>query len=230
MGFRHSPRPPASKEVDSTLYTVYKITNQKNGMCYVGVTSKSIEERINQHFHDAGRKKFQNRPLYKAMNEYGKDAFIVEKLELCNESNRNHCEKKWIKKLNSFNNGYNATTGGSGKPFIDRNKVYFLWNEGLSVGQIAERLSISKDGVSYHLSRMGITSQERIVRNPHVNVLKKSVVQLNVDGSIQNVFESTCEAYRYIGKEQSNHISDVCNGKRKTAYGFTWKWLKDIEV
>lgn len=36
---------------------IYKITNLINNKCYIGQTTKSIEERWNQHKNDAFRKK-----------------------------------------------------------------------------------------------------------------------------------------------------------------------------
>lgn len=34
---------------------IYKITNDKNGKAYVGQTTKTLEQRLTQHFYDSRR-------------------------------------------------------------------------------------------------------------------------------------------------------------------------------
>lgn len=218
------------KRRDHTNYTVYKITNTKENKCYVGVTSKALKERLKMHFHDSANPKMKSRPLYQAMSIYGTESFVIEPLEVCNKDSRFVCEKKWIEKLDTFYHGYNATKGGGGKPFIDHDKVFDLWNSGFSVGQIAQKLNVSADGVRFHLESIGIPAAERRRRNTHVEQIKKPVAQLDMNGVLMNVFESTSEAHRHLQKRQTSHISNVCNGSRKSAFGYVWKWANDIEV
>lgn len=182
------------------------------------------------HFHDSVKPKMKSRPLYQAMSRYGAESFVIEPLEVCDKDSWFDCEKKWIEQLDTFDRGYNATKGGSGKPFIDREKVINLWHSGFSVGQIAEKLNVSADGVSFHLEAIGIPAAERHRRNTHVERLKKPVAQFDLNGSLLNVFESTSEAHRYLRKRQTSNISNACNGRVKSAFGYVWKWASDIEV
>jgi len=39
------------------------------------------------------------------------------------------------------------------------------------------------------------------------------------------IFSSIKKAYEFLGKQHSGHIAAVCNGKRKTAYGYKWRYL-----
>ena len=55
----------------------------------------------------------------------------------------------------------------------------------------------------------------------------KKVLKFNVDGTFIKEFETMTEAYRETGIHYSK-ISLVCNGKRKTAGGFMWRF-EDIE-
>ena len=69
------------------------------------------------------------------------------------------------------------------------------------------------------------------------NILKKNkclmfnryqgipVAMLDEKGEVIKIFNCMADAYRYLGCSQSNHITDVCKGKRKTAYGYKWKYL-----
>ena len=52
----------------------------------------------------------------------------------------------------------------------------------------------------------------------------KSVLQLDLDNNnIINKFSSATEAEKYLGGKGS-HVSCCCLGKRKTAYGYKWRY------
>ena len=72
---------------------IYKITNKINGKSYIGKTLKSIEERWTEHCQDYKRERNEKRPLYLAMNKYGIENFLIEKIEECSESEINNREK-----------------------------------------------------------------------------------------------------------------------------------------
>jgi hypothetical protein len=52
---------------------------------------------------------------------------------------------------------------------------------------------------------------------------KRKVTQLDLNGNIIKQYNSITEAERDTG---ISHISGVCRGKRKTAGGFKWKYIK----
>lgn len=89
---------------------IYKITNQKNDMCYIG-QSVNVSDRWKQHAKcgldidtPAGNK------LYKAMMEDGIYSFSWELLEECNKEELDEKEKFYIDLYNAYNYGYNSTT------------------------------------------------------------------------------------------------------------------------
>lgn len=90
---------------------IYAITNLINNKKYVGQTRKEINKRWSQHLSD--RRYTPDRPLYKEMNEYGVDNFKIRILEECDVDKLNEREVWWIESLDSCNNGYNRTIGGS---------------------------------------------------------------------------------------------------------------------
>jgi hypothetical protein len=53
---------------------------------------------------------------------------------------------------------------------------------------------------------------------------KKSVYQYDKDKNIINVWESIKAVKEQLGLG-SNHITECCQGKRKTAYGFIWRYV-----
>lgn len=51
----------------------------------------------------------------------------------------------------------------------------------------------------------------------------KPVVQLDKYNNVIGEFSSASSAEKYLGVK-GNHISCCCTGKRKTAYGYRWKY------
>lgn len=96
------------------MYSVYEITNSINGKKYVGITSRTIEERFQEHISRAKRGTRGNR-LYVAMRKYGYDNFSVKLLlRTDNEDDVREQETTFIKKCDSYENGYNCNLGGHG--------------------------------------------------------------------------------------------------------------------
>lgn len=59
------------------------------------------------------------------------------------------------------------------------------------------------------------------VRVKALQVVRKPVVQLTMDGDFIGEFSSTSEAEASLNKK-SHHVSSCCRGSRKSAYGFKW--------
>ena len=80
---------------------IYKITNNINGKIYIGKTNfLKPEDRWKQHLREAKRKRCEKRPLYSAINKYGKDNFNFEVVE--QTDNTEEREKFWIYNLRTY--------------------------------------------------------------------------------------------------------------------------------
>ena len=203
---------------------IYKITNKINGKIYIGKTLESVEQRWKEHCRNSIRINCKNRPLYKAFNKYGIENFSIEEIEQCSENNINERECYWIEHYGSFKYGYNATLGGDGKRYADYDLIFNLWQQGNDIKTIHKITGYDKKTISSALEENNITLEQRLQRH-HQNV-SKSVMMLDKDTKqIIKIFPSMSEAYRFLNKQGSGHISQVCNGKRKTAYGYSWKKL-----
>ena len=126
---------------------IYKITNDINGKIYIGKTMNSIEKRWKEHCNDYQKKRYEKRPLYSAMNKYGLKHFHIEQIEKCNDKDINEREKYWIEYYGSFKNGYNATTGGDGKSYIDYDLVVALYKKNQNMSEVAKKLNILPETV-----------------------------------------------------------------------------------
>lgn len=90
---------------------IYKITNKKNGLCYVGKTTQAFTLRWYQHFYQASGTKF-----HLAIKEFGIGEWTFEILEIMEKPGKFEDlklkmlerESYWIRQLDSIKNGYNS--------------------------------------------------------------------------------------------------------------------------
>lgn len=93
---------------------IYMVVNLINNKKYIG-QSKNIKKRFQSH-HLVDYKNPNNcnynTKFYQAIRKYGIENFQVEILQLCNEEDMDNLEIYYIKKFDTFKNGYNSTEGG----------------------------------------------------------------------------------------------------------------------
>ena len=104
---------------------IYKITALHNNNIYIG-QSINIYARWKSHWKET--RSGSTTPLHNAMRKYGKNGFLFEIIEECDQKIINEREIYWIKFYNSYKDGYNLTTGGEGvknKVFTEEEKEYY---------------------------------------------------------------------------------------------------------
>ena len=135
---------------------IYCITNKINGKCYVG-QSINIEQRWKAHRTRpfCTNNSQYNSIFYRAIRKYGLENFIFTVLEECSQDILNEREVFWIKKLDSYNNGYNLTEGGDSartNSKLSEAEVKeikdLLLNSTLTETEIAEMFNITQKNVS----------------------------------------------------------------------------------
>ena len=99
---------------------VYCIKNIINNKEYIGLTTRTLEERWKQHIRESNKEGSWewNTPLGNAIKKYGKDSFEVFVLEECSsETEMKQKEIQLIKEKKSLasETGYNLTLGGDGR-------------------------------------------------------------------------------------------------------------------
>ena len=211
---------------------IYKITNKINGKIYVGMTYRTIQERWKEHLNDCNRRRNENRPLYNAINKYGAENFVIEVIE--ETENPEEREKYWIEELGSFKYGYNATLGGDGRPYIDYDLVIATYENIRNIAEVSRIMNIDASTISKILHRNNID----IKNSGQVSKEKTGKpVGMYKDEELLKTFSSLTDAARYLIEQKDSsdskynlkgiaaHIGQVCNGKRKTAYGYIWKYI-----
>lgn len=211
---------------------IYVITNDVNGKQYVGKTDCTIEYRFKEHISDSKKRACEKRPLYNAMNKYGIEHFHIAELEECLSECASEREQFWVDKLDTYNNGYNATRGGDGSPIHDYKQIASKYEEMKSLVKVAsffhcDTKVVKKACLANNITTL--TNQESIALN-----LAKSVLCLDNNACIIKKFDSLTHAAEWLKQQNPNiksqirhivgHISQNCQGKRKSAYGYIWKY------
>lgn len=164
------------------------------------------------------------------MEKYGIDKFNIELIEECSDEVVSERERFWIQEFQSFKNGYNATIGGDGKPYIDYDLVCSLYEQLQNQTEVANHMNINRTTVAYILKSRHIPTKSSGEMAKEKS--SKPVVCYTKTGELINSFSSMADAARYI-KEIKNstanlssiitNIGRCVSGKRKTAYDFIWK-------
>lgn len=121
------------------MYDIYLVTNLANGKQYVGQTFQDLKDRWLQHTSEANRG--SNFHFHNAIRKYGPDSFskeIIETVETRKQANDR--EKHYISHFDTFNNGYNGTTGGEGSATLalDNQALKEMYESGKSTIEIAK--------------------------------------------------------------------------------------------
>lgn len=114
---------------------------------------------------------------------------------------------------------------------VSSKKLLFTKNSNNQTGDLLEDYQLLKT-LSKITTTISINNNKQVVDLDKIK-FKKEVIkikQYSLNGEYLNTYSSYAEASKAIGVERGgSHISQVANGKRKTAYGFVWKVFKEEE-
>ena len=175
---------------------IYKITNTVTGKFYVGQTKRKLQVRLNSHFYEASKRKY-NMLLHRSIRKHGIESFKIELLEECTKEDVYEKERFWIKTLNCIQPfGYNQHEGGKGgclNPSEElRQKLREAklgkptWNKGLTKSDPR----VAKNGLNVSKSVKGVPKSEQhkeamrqAIRKPRKKKVVVSVSKYNHQNS-----------------------------------------------
>lgn len=198
---------------------VYAIVNLLNNKKYIGSTS-SLRKRFRQHYNLLSKQKRPNVILQRAFNKYGCKHFGFIILERCEDivDTLLCIEQKYIDAFGDYNICKCAgTTRGvthiqpqmseEGRKKIAESNRNRVWT-------IESRL---KKSISSKNSEWN-------------KIQRKPVYKLDLNDNIIEEFESVTAAGISVGGNNRRvGVKDCCTGKRKTAYGYKWRYKYDIQ-
>lgn len=179
---------------------IYIIRNDINEKVYIGKTQISLEKRFKEHCRDSNKRRSENRPLYRAMKKYGTNHFMIELIEECKNENLEDREVFWIDHFGSYKNGYNATKGGDGKPYLDlpEREICSIYLSGIAITNIAKRFGCDSSTIRKLLIKNNINLRGKIDSSLGSTKLNKPVNQIDLKtGKIINTFKSVTDALKH---------------------------------
>lgn len=191
------------------MYYIYKIENQVNHKVYIGLTNNVIRRRT-RHFTDLKRNVHDNSFLQKEYNIYGKENFVfsVEFEGDITEQEIGIKEQEYIKKYDSYRNGYNQNEGGNfgasnGGSHLTQTDIFNI----LSVLEFMSRPGQVLSNI-YGVSR---TTISRIKKGENHNQYKMQYEQMPEQDrkEIYNIF---CESNNLL---QAKVVSSKLTSKRQ---------------
>ena len=219
--------------------SIYKITNLINGKVYIGKTSSTIEERFKQHLNESSKKRGSKRPLYQAINKYGKENFFIELIETGISDNEiNDKEIYYIKLYNSYigfenSNGYNATLGGDSKKYkeIDIEQLILEYKKVQNLNKVAEKFNIDSRYVKRLLNANNIhTLNHKECTHKKRREYGTAIYQIDIPTQmIINTFSSIADAYEFLGRKRTGNISDALSARRGNHHAFGFDWWRQEE-
>jgi group I intron endonuclease len=205
-----------NKEIYGIIYCATNLINKNK---YVGQTIKNLNDRWHQHKYQALN---YNSQIYfhRAIRKYGEENFSVEILDYAYSSEElNQKEEDWIYILNTLNEGYNLTTGGSQCEHSEKTR-YLKSLSQIKRHQLKPLSEESKKLIGMKNSKKlkgRKQSAERIEKNrlSHLNIKPSEETKEKISRSLQNheVSEETREKLRkaHNGRKQSE---ETINKKR----------------
>jgi group I intron endonuclease len=204
---------------------IYKIQNSINGKIYIG-QSVDIYYRFRNHKSESFNPKSNayDTAIHRAIRKYGVENFSFDIIEECSQDELREREIYWINYYGSFGDGYNLTTGGEGVPTVNIKQVQNLWDEGLSIDEIATTMNCDKHTTIRILESYEKYSNEESYKRGRKNAsakISKPVVQYDNMGVLIKKYNSATDAEQQTGIK-ANDIRCAALGCQASAGGYQW--------
>lgn len=211
-----------------------------NGKRYVGLTMRDVNKRWGKNGIAYKRQKV----VYNAILKYGWKNIQHIVYNIDTESEMKYLERYLIAYYNTTDHryGYNVTEGGDASLGIPSKKRRLIdqydrqgnfiktWDSIMSIGQTLNLCSTNisdcvrknrPTAYGFYWVYSGETPEFKTYKT------QRKVYQYNLNGDFIAEFKNAVEAGKSIGKPLNGNINACCNGLRKTAYNYIWKYEND---
>lgn len=205
---------------------VYQIKNKINNKLYIG-SSHNLEKRKYEHFKMLKENKHHSPKLQNAFNKYGEENFVFEIIKLINIKNLKSIEKRnillneeqfWIDKLQTVKYGYNTC------PIAGSRLGTRLTEEQRKNLSEKQKGVKRKPFTKTHIENMKKGQTGKKLSEKTKNKIRQAFSKKVLRIEDNKIFPSATEASLYVNCHRTN-ISKCCNGERKTAGGYHWKFI-----
>ena len=218
---------------NKNIMVIYLTTNIINGKKYIGKDTNNRSNYLGSGTY-----------IKQAIQEYGKNNFKKTILEYCNSKEELILkEEYWLKKFDAENNPefYNKTNksfGNSGQTEEGKRKISIAKKGWQPTKEQKIKMSENRKGHLIYTeewkqkisqSTKGIKKSEDWKKQQSENKKgntnrRKKVIQYDVNGNFIKEWDYVLEAAYSLGKKTGAAITEVCSGKRKSIYGYIWKY------
>lgn len=194
---------------------IYKIINKINLKSYIGLTTKTVEQRWAKHVRDSLGSARRSQALHLAIRKYGKENFYVEILAKCRSIEElNLKEFELIKEHGTMSpNGYNLHTGGNYHTISSETKVK------MALAQMGKKQS--EETKEKRNSKLKGRVWEQDILDKRAKSISKSVLEINSG----QIFSSVNEAAEYF-KVNPKGISKNLHGKSNHYFGLKFRFME----
>lgn len=220
---------------------IYKITNKINNKCYIG-QSTNLKSRINSHKSMLKHNNESNVLLKRATEKYGYKNFEIEVIKYCVEEELDYYELYFIQYYGSYkrNKGYNIELGGNQNKHLSKEQIEKMrkTKKGKLMGkenpfygrkhteESKKKISEAKKGNKGCLGRFMSEETRRKIGEANKWNRIKIVNCYTLDNVFLKTYHSVAEAARQLNVKSSSLIAQCSRGKRKSAYGYKWKYAE----
>ena len=221
---------------------IYKITNIINGKVYIG-QSTNLKDRIKQHKSMIKNYNENNNYLRKATKKYGYKNFKIEIIKFCDEKELDYYEIYYIDLYKSSDRkfGYNIELGGNINKHLSKEQIDKMKKnkKGKLKGKdnpffgkkhtekTKKIISEKQKGNKYCLGRiLSDETKNKIGLANRYNRTKK-INQYDLNNNFIKSYFSVGETKRKLSVKSESLIAQCARGKRKSAYGYKWKYADE---
>jgi len=191
---------------------IYKIGNMINNKLYIGQTTRTVEQRFQEHLSHATATSLRNQHLYAAMRLYGSDKFYIEQIDTASSQKElNEKEKYWISYYNSIEDGYNMMPGGSEENPMNSSTVKEKHDRKMRSAEV--RAKISKT-LSERLQKEGrsIEYRQKISKSQKDRqcFVKDGKITYTAGANIDKINQLLADGWENITKEKKLNKTKKC--------------------
>lgn len=202
---------------------IYEIKNVLNNHRYIG-SSINIYKRFNEHINALRNNRHHSNYLQRAWNKYGEKHFIFNILEECESIKETLLliEQKYLDLKPEYNICCFASCSTLGFKHSEETKRKI---------SILHKGKKGKPHTEETKLLMSLLHKGRKVSEETRNKLRKPIFMIDINtGNIIKEFKGMGEAGIFLGNYNRRvEIKRAAQGKRKSAYGYIWKYkiIKD---
>ena len=204
---------------------IYKWTSP-SGKYYIG-QAVNLKRRYNDFLNFNRTYTSEGSAIDNARKKYNtSNSWNYEVIEYCEADKLDELEVKYIAEYDSHNSriGYNSTLGGGGtKGVIGKHPTEETRKRMSEAQKGSKNPNYGKHHTEEARRKMSEARKGKKLSEETRKKLSKPIIQLTLDNKFIREWDSIAEAAHSLGCDKSL-IMRVCQGKKKTAKGFHWKY------